>query len=58
MRPLDRDIETVFDRQKNKYFRHGDLVLWLLLATNGQTVGRVAAFINERPTPLLSSRAA
>ena len=48
VRPLDRDIETVFDREKNKYFRHGQLIRWLLLDEAGQTLGRVAAFINER----------
>ena len=48
VRPLDQDIIQIFDRQKNKYFRHGELCRWLLLDENGQAVGRVAAFINER----------
>ena len=48
VRPLDRDVETVFNREKNKYFRHGDLIRWLLLDEDGQTLGRVAAFVNER----------
>ena len=48
VRPLDQDIETVFDRKRNKYFRHGALCRWLLLDAQGQTLGRVAAFINER----------
>jgi len=48
VRPLDRDITAVFDRSKNKYFRHGDLIRWLLVDRGGVTVGRVAAFVNER----------
>ena len=48
VRPLDQDLETVFDRQKNKYFRHGQLIRWLLRDEAGQTLGRVAAFIDER----------
>ncbi|WP_375419517.1 hypothetical protein [uncultured Hymenobacter sp.] len=48
VRPLDKDIETVFDPAKNKYFRHGDLCRWLLLDEQEQTIGRIAAFINER----------
>lgn len=48
IRPLDKDINQVFDRQRNKYFRHGDLVRWLLQDEQGKTIGRVAAFINER----------
>lgn len=48
VRPLDRDVNGVFDRAKNKCFRHGDLVRWLLLDAAGATVGRIAAFVNER----------
>jgi len=48
VRPLDQDVEAVFDRKRNKYFRHGSLVRWLLIDERGQTLGRVAAFINER----------
>ena len=47
VRPLTKDLEAVFDRQKNKYFRHGDLCRWLLVDNTGQTLGRVAAFVNE-----------
>ena len=57
IRPLDQDIEDVFDPKKNKFFRHGEAVRWLLLDENNQAVGRVAAFLdkktafnNEQPT--------
>ncbi|HEX8426122.1 hypothetical protein [Hymenobacter sp.] len=48
IRPLDKDINQVFDRQRNKFFRHGELVRWLLQDKQGQTIGRIAAFVNER----------
>lgn len=48
VRPLDRDIAGVFDPQQNKYFRHGTLIRWLLVDEAGRTLGRVAAFVNER----------
>jgi hypothetical protein len=48
IRPLDKDIEIVFDRDKNKTFRHGDCARWILSAETGETIGRVAAFINEK----------
>lgn len=48
IRPLDRDIEQIFDSQKNKFFRHGECTRWLLKEVNGNVIGRVAAFINKR----------
>lgn len=47
IRPLDQDIEQVFDPQKNKYFRHGVCKRWIL-KDNGKTIGRIAAFVNNR----------
>lgn len=48
IRPLDADIESVFDKEKNKAFRHGECCRWLLEDPSGNTIGRVAAFINEK----------
>jgi hypothetical protein len=47
IRPLDNDVEDIFDRNKNKYFKHGDCIRWIATDENGQTVGRVAAFVNN-----------
>ncbi|MFN4147716.1 MAG: hypothetical protein ACK4GN_17975 [Runella sp.] len=47
IRPLDKDVEGTFDPQKNKYFKNGECVRWIAVDENGQTVGRVAAFINR-----------
>jgi len=46
IRPLDTDIEAIFDPEKNKLFQHGACVRWLVVDSSGQTVGRVAAFVN------------
>ncbi|MCG8309999.1 MAG: hypothetical protein MI975_21565 [Cytophagales bacterium] len=48
IRPLDKDINNVFDRGKNKYFRNGKLIRWILKREDGKTIGRVAAFINKK----------
>ena len=48
IRPLDKDIEIVFDRKKNKFFRHGNCTRFLLKNDQGVPIGRIAAFYNER----------
>jgi len=48
IRPLDADIDNVFDPEKNKAFRHGTCIRWLLQDEAGKTIGRVAAFVNEK----------
>ncbi len=48
IRPLDKDIESVFDKNKNKTFRHGECCRWLLQDSNGELIGRVAAFVNQK----------
>jgi hypothetical protein len=36
IRPLDADVEGVFDTVKNKTYHHGECVRWLLLDDAGQ----------------------
>ncbi len=48
IRPLDVDVESVFDPKKNKFFRHGEAVRWLLVDENNKSVGRVAAFYDKK----------
>ncbi len=50
IRPLDADLESVFDPKKNRLFEQGECIRWLLLNEQGQTIGRVAAFINQKTT--------
>ncbi len=48
IRPLNKDIEEVFDPKKNKFFRHGKCIRFLLKDQNNIIIGRIAAFINEK----------
>ena len=49
IQPLDKDIEEVFDKEKNKAFRGGgEAVRWILEDHSGKPVGRIAAFVNKK----------
>jgi len=49
IRPLDDDIEGLFHKETNKLFRNGaKSKRWLLQNDIGQTIGRIAAFINPK----------
>ena len=57
IRPLDRDIEKVFDPGENRFFENGEARRWILHDEKGCPVGRIAAFYdndnifeNEQPT--------
>ena len=41
---LKQDIQAVFDPKKNKFFRHGEVIRWIM-EKDGKTIGRIAAFI-------------
>lgn len=48
IRPLDKDIEGVFDPTFNKFFRNGECTRWILINEQNKTIGRIAAFINRK----------
>ena len=48
IRPLDNDVNNVFDPEHNKAFRNGDCVRWVLISAEGKLLGRIAAFVNKR----------
>jgi hypothetical protein len=48
IRPLDKDVNDVFDPNKNKAFRFGECNRWLLKDENDQLIGRIAAFVNKK----------
>jgi hypothetical protein len=48
IRPLDKDIDQVFDPKINKAFRHGEAARWILKDDKGLLLGRIAAFVNKR----------
>ena len=47
IRPLDKDIDSVFDPKKNKAFRKGDVKRWVL-KDNDKVIGRIAAFYSKK----------
>jgi len=48
IRPLDKDIEEVFDPNKNKFFKRGECTRWILKDNNDNAIGRIAAFVNRQ----------
>lgn len=48
IRPLDDDIEKIFDPKRNKSFRNGKAIRWILVDGNNEIIGRVAAFYNSK----------
>lgn len=46
--PLDQDIESVFDANKNSFHQHGNATRWILKSDSGKLIGRIAAFVNDK----------
>jgi hypothetical protein len=47
IRPLNKDVDDVFNDKKNKTFRSGKVVRWVL-KKDDQLIGRIAAFTNKK----------
>ena len=48
IRPLDNDINEVFDEKKNKTFRFGEAARWILKDEEDKLIGRIAVFVNKK----------
>lgn len=48
IRPLDKDVNDVFDRKRNKTFRFGTITRWILKNDHDELIGRIAAFTNKK----------
>ncbi|MDQ1098681.1 MULTISPECIES: hypothetical protein [Chryseobacterium] len=48
IRPLDKDIEDVFNTEKNKFFKDGVCTRFLFKNKQHETVGKTAVFINRQ----------
>jgi len=48
IRPLDNEVDAVFDPAKNKLFKYGEVIRWILVDETGNLVGRIAAFTNSK----------
>ena len=48
IRPLDQDVEKIFDLNQNPHFKDRDCIRWILVDEQSKVIGRIAAFINEK----------
>jgi hypothetical protein len=48
IRALDNEVNDVFDPQKNKNFKYGTAKRWIAKTDDGNLVGRIAAFTNDK----------
>jgi len=48
VRPLDIEIEGIFNPEINPFFKHGKAVRYILIDDAEDVIGRVAVFINEK----------
>jgi len=48
IRPIDKEINEVFDPKQNKAFRQGECTRWVLKDDEGRLIGRIAAFVNKK----------
>ena len=48
IRALNNEVNEVFDPAKNKNFNWGKAKRWVAFADNGEPVGRIAAFTNDK----------
>jgi GNAT superfamily N-acetyltransferase len=46
--PLDFEINNIFNPKKNPFYQHGKAIRWIFEDQDGNTIGRVAAFINDK----------
>lgn len=48
IRPLDNEVNEVFDAKKNKLFKYGEIKRWILKDDSDALIGRIAAFTNKK----------
>ncbi len=48
IRPLEDEVEAVFDPEKNKAFKYGEAQRWILKDDNQNVIGRIAAFVSSK----------
>lgn len=48
IRPLDNEVNEVFDPAKNKHYKYGETKRWILKDEYGKLIGRIAAFTHNK----------
>ncbi len=51
IRPIDKEVEDVFNHKKNNHFTNSNCIRWILKKEN-KIIGRIAAFINPNSSHL------
>lgn len=45
---IRQDVANIFDSRKNKLFKDGNAMRWVLLSNEGEAIGRIAAFQSKK----------
>lgn len=48
IRTLDNEVNDIFNPEKNKLFKYGNIKRWILKDDAGKLIGRIAAFTNSK----------
>ena len=48
IRPLDSEVDDVFNPEKNKHAKYGETKRWILKDDDGKLMGRIAAFTHSK----------
>ena len=48
IRPLDKEVNDTFDPSKNKNYKYGETIRWVLKDNTGKLIGRIAAYIHKK----------
>ena len=48
IRPIDKEINDIFNPSINKNFKYGTAKRWVLKNNQNQLIGRIAAFTNSK----------
>lgn len=48
IRPLDNEVNDVFNKDKNRNYKYGETARWILKDRNGKLIGRIAAYTHKK----------
>lgn len=48
IRPLDNEVNDVFNPEKNKNYKYGETARWVLKNDKGELIGRIAAYTHKK----------
>jgi hypothetical protein len=54
IRPLDKDIENIFNPKVNENFKYGKAIRWVVYE-NSKPVGKIAAFYSQKPREMATA---